>query len=161
MSERISEHISWAEATKSQTATRKGIDNNPNDDQVAAMKYVARKCFEPVREWHGKAIAITSFYRGGQLNIAIGGSKTSQHCANNGAAIDIDADVYDNGISNKEVFHHIKDHLMFDQLIWEFGDDNNPAWVHVSCKKEGNRKEILIAKRVNGRVRYEHYPQSI
>ena len=79
--EKISDHISWNEATKSQTATRRGIDNFPNEIQLSNMRLVANKCFEPLRNWPGKAIGISSFFRSPELNTAIGGSKTSQHCA--------------------------------------------------------------------------------
>ncbi len=159
--ERISDHVSYGEATKSQTAERKEIDNNPTPEELAAMKHVAETCFEPIREWHGKSIAITSFFRSAQLNIAIGGSKTSQHCK--GEAMDIDADVFDNGISNNEIFDWIRLNVDFDQLIGEFENpDGTYRWVHVSCKADGNnRGEILLAKKVNGRTRYEYYTPGI
>ena len=157
--ERISKHISYAEAVKSQTAVRKGIDNNPTEEQLDNMRYLAVHVFEQLRSSKNVPIAITSFYRSEQLNIAIGGSKSSQHRAINGAAaMDIDADVYHNEWANNEIFYYIKERLDFDQLIWEFGDDINPSWVHVSIKKDGgNRCEILKAVRVDDRVRYLPY----
>jgi zinc D-Ala-D-Ala carboxypeptidase len=140
----ISEHITLAEATKSEAAIRLGIDNKPNTVQLAAMKLVAEKCFEPLREWHGKPIGITSFFRNAATNKAIGGSSTSQHMK--GEAIDIDADIYNNGITNADIFNWIKENLDYDQLIWEYGTDKNPAWVHVSYSAKGNRKQILTIK---------------
>jgi hypothetical protein len=144
---KITPHISYTEAIKSQTATRIGIDNTPTDEHLKNMEMVATKCFEPVRVNHGKPIGVSSFYRSPRLNTAIGGSKTSDH--SRGCAIDIDADIYNNGITNKEIFEFIKDNLKFDQLIWEYGDVKNPAWVHVSYRSEReNRNQILIASRI-------------
>ena len=121
---KISAHISFAEATKSQTAIRHGLDNKPNSVQMANMKYTAEKVFEPIRKHFGKPIAVTSFFRSEELNKRIGGSTTSQHCK--GEAMDIDADLY-GGMTNAQIFANIKKHLTFDHLIWEFGDNRNPA----------------------------------
>ncbi len=140
---RISKHISYYEATKSNTATRKGIENIPSGEEMARMKIVAEKCFEPLREWYGRPIAISSFFRSHKLNKEIGGSRTSDHVK--GCAIDMDADVFDNGITNAEIFHWCKENLEFDQLIWEFGNSKNPAWVHISYRtKETNRNQIIV-----------------
>jgi len=161
----ISDHISYKEATKSNTATRKGIDNTPNGDQIFNMMLVANHCFEPLREYHDDAIGISSFFRSGELNSAIGGSQTSQHCAGEEteleeAAIDIDADIYNTGITNCEIFHFLKDNVEFDQLIWEFGSDDEPAWVHVSYRKDGNRGEILVAyKNEKKQSKYRYYEE--
>lgn len=157
--DKISENISFKEATKSDAAIRLGIKNIPSEKELEAMKAVAENIFEPLRKWHGKPIAITSFYRSKELNKKIGGSPNSQHCL--GEAIDIDADIYNNGISNKNIFEYILNNLEFDQLIWEFGDNENPAWVHVSfTQKRKNRKEVLKAIKENGKtkyVKYDHY----
>lgn len=141
----ISAHISYAEATKSPEAIRSGIDNLPNFDQLEAMQYVAEHCFEPLRAHHGAPIAITSFFRSAALNAAIGGARNSAHMR--GEAIDIDADVFDNGLTNAEVFNWLLANVDFDQLIWEFGDKMNPAWVHVAARRSGNRKDVLRAVR--------------
>jgi len=144
-----------AEVTKSQTATRLGIDNTPTIDHMESLRAVAKKVFEPIRNRFGVPIAVTSGYRSKGLNEAIRGSRSSQHCK--GQALDIDADVYGR-VTNAEIFHYIKDHIDFDQLIWEFGDDKNPDWVHVSyVERNANRGEILIAYRENGRTRYKHW----
>lgn len=149
---KISKYLNYAEATKSQTATRKGIKNEPNEDQLESMKYVANKVFDPVREHIGGPLFASSFFRSPELNAAIGGSKTSQHCK--GEAIDIDCDYYAVA-SNREVFWFIKNKLTFDQLIWEFGNTTNPDWVHVSLKKEGNRGEVLRCfRRDDGTTQY-------
>ena len=142
-----------AEATKSQTATRLGIDNNPTVTHLVALRAVAQNIFEPIRKHFGVPIGISSGYRSKALNDAIGGSSRSQHC--HGQALDIDADIYGR-ITNGELFRYIRHALDFDQLIWEFGDDDNPAWVHVSFVDDGsNRGETLRAYRENGRVKYK------
>ena len=124
----ISKHISYKEATYSRTATRLGIENKPDEDQLKNMKLIAEEIFEPLRMWVGGPIKVNSFFRSPDLNKAIGGSTKSQHCK--GQAIDID-DTFGKA-TNAEMYHWIKDNLDFDQMIWEFGDDDNPAWVHVS-----------------------------
>jgi len=135
---RISKHISYKEGTHSNTATRRRIRNEPNETQLEAMKLLAKKVFEPLRIHFDKPIRVNSFFRSAALNKAIGGSRTSQHCT--GEAIDIDAT---NGITNKQLFDYIKDNLEFDQLIWEYGTDEEPDWVHVSYNSERNRGVIL------------------
>ena len=147
----ISEHISYKEGVYSITATRLGVDNTPNDEQLANMELVAEKVFEPLREWVGGPIKINSFFRGLPLNTAIGGSKKSQHMK--GQAMDID-DNYGHA-TNAEMYHWIKENLDFDQLIWEFGDDDNPNWLHVSyVSEEKNRNRCLKAYRKDGKTRY-------
>ena len=138
----ISKHISYKEGTNSVTAIRRGIDNTPNDKQLGNMVLLAEKVFEPLRVWVGGPIKINSFFRCPQLNKAIGGSTKSQHC--HGQAIDID-DTYGK-VANSEMYNYIKKNLDFDQMIWEFGDDDNPAWVHVSYVSEDeNRRRCLKA----------------
>lgn len=150
---RISDHISYEEATKSQTATRKGIDNNPTMMDLDRMKLVAEKCFEPIRNYFKVPISINSFYRSPKLNKAIGGSTTSQHVT--GEAIDIDA-IEGTGLTNKEIFDWAKANLDFDQLIAEFPDSKGtPEWVHISYKKIGNRKQVLTAVKSGSKTIYK------
>ena len=147
----ISEHVSYKEGTFSITATRLGVDNTPNDEQLDNMELVAKEVFEPLRKWVSGPIKINSFFRGSELNKAIGGARKSQHMK--GQAMDID-DNYGNA-TNAEMYHWIKDNLDFDQLIWEFGDDDNPNWVHVSyVSKEDNRNRCLKAYKEQGRSKY-------
>jgi zinc D-Ala-D-Ala carboxypeptidase len=149
--EKISKHVSYKEATFSQTAIRRDIDNTPSEEVLKRMQTVAENIFEPLRAHVGGPIKINSFYRSPLLNTAIGGAKSSQHTR--GEAIDID-DTLGN-MSNKDMFTFIKDELDFDQIIWEFGDDENPAWVHVSyVSPENNRRRILKASKVNGKTTY-------
>lgn len=149
--ERISEHISYREAIKSNTASRLGIDNTPSDYEITNMVGVAFNVFEPLRKYVGGPIRINSFYRCEELNQAIGGSSRSQHCE--GRAIDLDDTL--GYKTNAEMYKYIKDNLSFDQLIWEFGDDNNPDWIHVSyVHPDENRKRCLRAERINGKTTY-------
>lgn len=150
----ISKNISYKEATLSTTAKRLGIDNTPNAEEMSNMRHVAENVFQPVREHFDTPIYVSSFYRSEALNKAIKGSPSSTHVK--GEAMDLDADVY-NKVTNAEIFHYIKDNLEFDQLIWEFGTDQNPDWVHVSLSKGVNRKQVLVAKRVHGKTVYEFY----
>ena len=147
----ISNHISYKEGTHSNTATRRNIDNIPNDYQLTNMNAVALNIFEPLREWTGGPIKINSFFRSSDLNTAIGGSSKSQHCE--GRAIDID-DTFGHK-TNAEMYNYIKENLNFDQLIWEFGNDTNPDWVHVSfVSNEQNRNRCLKAERKDGKAVY-------
>mgnify|MGYP003147494576 CR=1 FL=1 len=147
----ISKHISYKEGVYSITATRLGINNTPDDDQLKNMELIAEEVFEPLREYVGGPIKINSFFRSPDLNKAIGGSTKSQHCK--GQAMDID-DTYGK-MKNSEMYHWIKDNLDFDQMIWEFGNDDNPDWVHVSyVSPEDNRNRCLKAYRENGKTRY-------
>lgn len=146
----ISDHISLKEAIRSNTAKRLGIDNMPDNETLVTMQITAQHVFEPLRQHFNEPIYISSFYRCKELNTAIGGSSKSQHCK--GEAIDID-DVYSKA-TNADFFNYIKDRLEFDQLIWEFGDDESPDWVHVSYSLGNNRMRILKAIKENGRTKY-------
>ena len=149
---KISYNITYAEAIHSNTAKRRSIDNTPSSTQVEKMQLTASKIFEPLREWVGGPIKVSSFFRSAALNEAIGGSSNSQHCK--GQAIDLD-DVYGHK-SNAEMYHWIKDNLNFDQLIWEFGTDVNPNWIHVSyVNDEDNRNRCLKAYKEKGRTKYK------
>lgn len=144
MSKEISKYLTYNEATKSATALRLGITNEPNEEQLENMRYVATEIFDPVREFVGGPLLASSFFRSKALNDALSGSsKTSQHMT--GEAIDIDCDGYQYG-TNLAVFEFIKNNLEFDQLIMEYPDQfGTPAWVHVSKKRNGrNRRQVLV-----------------
>lgn len=134
---KISAHISYEEATVSPTALRLGIKNEPNEAELSAMRLVAELCFEPLRMWYCKPIKINSFFRCNELNTAIKGSKTSQHCL--GEAIDMSAGSKE---ENKKLFNWCKENLDYDQLINEY----DFSWVHISYKRSGNRKQVLVIK---------------
>jgi len=149
---KISKHITYKEGTRSVTALRLGIENVPNDYELQNMELIAEKVFEPLRKAVNGPIKINSFFRCEELNKAIGGSSRSQHCQ--GRAIDID-DVY-GYVSNSYMYYYIKDNLDFDQLIWEFGTDTEPDWVHVSyVDSDSNRKRCLLAYKKDGKTKYK------
>jgi zinc D-Ala-D-Ala carboxypeptidase len=149
----ISKHLSFKECTYSATAEKMGIsNNNMTKTHIENMKLLAEKVFEPIREHFDMPIRVTSVFRSFNLNQAIKGSITSQHCS--GQAMDIDMSGVE-GISNKDIFNYIKQNLDFDQLIWEFGNSKEPDWVHVSYTADKNRKQILKAKKINGKTKYE------
>ena len=148
----ISDHITYAEAIHSNTAKRRGIDNTPSEVQVLSMKLLADKVFEPLRKWVGGPIKVNSFFRSVALNEAIGGAASSQHCK--GQAIDID-DVYGRK-TNAEMYKWIQENLDYDQMIWEFGTDTQPNWIHVSyVSKEENRNKCLKAYKEHGKTKYK------
>jgi zinc D-Ala-D-Ala carboxypeptidase len=150
----LSKHLSLAEVTRSESAKRNGISNQPTAEHLENFKKLAEKVFEPIREHFKVPIHISSGYRSLALNKKIGGSSSSQHCS--GEAIDIDMD--GTSITNKQVFDFIKQHLEFDQLIWEFGTTSNPDWVHVSYESTGKqRKQVLRAIKQGGKTVYAPY----
>jgi zinc D-Ala-D-Ala carboxypeptidase len=157
---KISKYLTLGECVKSQSAERAGIKNIPDENQLANMKYTATHVFDKVREYVGGPLLASSFFRCPELNLLIGGASKSQHMT--GEAIDIDADHYKNG-TNKTIFDFIRKNLAFDQLIWEYGDENLPAWVHVSLCKDAkkNRGQILRIYNKDGRkvtVPFDLYP---
>lgn len=149
---KLSNNLDLSEVTRSESAKRNGISNMPTEEHIENFKLLAENVFEPVREWVGGPVHLSSGYRSKELNAKIGGSSSSQHCK--GEAIDIDMDGSSSEVTNADVFNYIKDNLQFDQLIWEFGDDSNPDWVHVSFSKTKNRKQILKATKLNGKTSY-------
>lgn len=150
----LSKHLSLAEVTRSESAKRNGISNEPTAEHLENFKKLAEKVFEPIREHFNVPIHISSGYRSAALNKKIGGASSSQHCS--GEAIDIDMD--GSSVTNKQVFDYIKDNLVFDQMIWEFGTTSNPDWVHVSFESTGKqRKQILRAVKQAGKTSYLPY----
>ena len=150
----LSKYATLEECSRSTTASRLGIDNNPPVEVRDNLREVCSKVFDPCREFAGGPLAISSGYRSPKLNKAVGGSKTSEHVL--GQALDIDCDTF--GFkTNAEIFHFIKDNLEFNQLIWEFGTDKNPQWVHVSYSRLHNKKQVLKASKVNGKTVYTNY----
>jgi zinc D-Ala-D-Ala carboxypeptidase len=159
----LSKNLALSEVTRSETAKRKGISNMPPPEHIENFKLLAEKVFQPIREHFAVPIRISSGYRSAALNKAIGGAgktvngvyvPSSQHCT--GEAIDIDMD--GTSVTNAAIFNYIKDNLAFDQLIWEFGTDTNPDWVHVSYESTGKqRKQILKAVKKGGATSYVPY----
>jgi len=152
---KLSKNLTLNECLRSGVAERLGIDNVPDDEWVVEnLRQIAERVFQPCRDHFGSPLYVSSGYRSPELNRAIGGSKRSQHVQ--GRALDLDADVF-GGFSNAELFHYIKDNLEFDQMVWEFGDGDNPSWVHVSYVHDGpNRKRCLEAYRdTDGKTAYK------
>ena len=144
----LTQNFTLNEMYESTTAIRLGIDNTPSDIVIKNLLLLCKKVLQPLREHMDESIKVSSGYRNPELNKKIGGSKSSQHCL--GQAADISC-----GERTAEMYEYIKNNLIFDQLIWEFGTDENPAWVHVSYSSTNNRKECLRAYKVNGKTVYQ------
>lgn len=149
----LSKNLSLAEVLRSESAKRRGINNMPTSEHLENLKELALNVFQPIRDHFKVPIHISSGYRSRILNNTVNGAAKSQHCS--GQAIDIDVD--GTSITNKQVFDYIKENLDFDQLIFEFGTDKNPDWVHVSYSKDNNRKQVLRAKRNGIKTYYTNY----
>lgn len=150
---KLSDNLTLKEVVHSNTAIKHGIDNSPTAEHLENLKAIATDVFQPIREHFGKPIYVSSGYRSYALNERIGGSTMSQH--SKGQALDLDADVF-GGLTNAQLFAYIAEFIVFDQLIWEFGDSKNPDWVHVSYKKEGkNRGQKLLAYKKGGKTLYK------
>ena len=150
----LSKNLELAEVIRSESAKRRGINNIPTPEHIENLKKLAENIFQPIRDHFNVPIHISSGYRSKDLNTAIKGSLSSQHCQ--GEAIDIDMD--GTSITNAQIFNFIKDNLDFDQLIWEFGTKSNPDWVHVSYESTGKqRKQILVASKVGGKTVYSPF----
>ena len=150
---KLSKNLSLDEVIYSQTALRRDIDNTPTEEHIENLKYVAEKIFQPIREHFGVPIYVSSGYRSKDLNEAVGGSPRSFH--SHGMALDLDQDGRNKGVSNADVFYFIKDNLQFTELIWEFGTENNPNWVHVAIAPgREEEKNTKIAQKINNRTTY-------
>jgi len=136
MNQKLSENFTLREFVISQVAIRLGIDNTPSEKIVQNLKDLCQNVLQPLRNEYGKPIYISSGYRCRVLNRAIGGSDDSDHIFGRAADIDV-------GEDNILLFAMIYKHLDFDQLIWEFGDETEPAWIHVSWRRQNNRREVL------------------
>ena len=128
------------------TRTNTGIPNIPNLEQISKLADLVTKILQPLRDLYGNPITVTSGYRSLAVNTKIGGASSSQHTK--GEAADI------KGFDNALLFKLIKDNFLFDQLIWEFGNEKQPDWVHVSFKNGKNRKQILKAVKVGKSTKY-------
>jgi hypothetical protein len=146
----LTEHFTLEEMTFSPTAIKKGIDNTPNAQAIKNLTVLCEKILEPLRTHVGGPIKISSGYRCEVLNSLIGGAKSSQHKIGQAADIDLKEKC-------AEAFHWIRENLDYDQIIWEFGNDKQPDWIHISYSTKGNRKNALKAIKVNGRTKYIPY----
>jgi len=153
----LSRNFTLLELTKSDTAIRKGIDNEPNADQIDKLKMLCENILQPVRDHFGR-VKVTSGFRSPELCVAIGSSVNSQHAKGQAA----DFEVF--GLSNAELVKWISENCDFDQMILEFHnlDEPNSGWVHCSYRNDGeNRKQILRAyKNESNKTCYESYVPS-
>ncbi len=147
----LSENFSLLELTKSQTATRKGIDNTPSPEHQENLKLLCESVLQPVRDHFGKVVTISSGYRSPELCTAIGSKITSQHARGEAA----DFEIF--GVSNKELADYINENLEYDQLILEYWKESDPnsGWVHCSYSAGNKRKQYLRAYKENGKTKYE------
>tara|TARA_R110002020_G_scaffold158198_2_gene341259 strand:- start:85 stop:582 length:498 start_codon:yes stop_codon:yes gene_type:complete len=152
----LSKNFSLAELTKSQTAERMGLDNNPDEGQVENLRLLCERVLQPVRDHFNKVVTISSGYRSDILSRKIGSSSKSQHCLGMAA----DFEIF--GVPNNEVSDWIKENLMFDQLILEFWKpgETNSGWCHCSYNPEinANRKEYLMAIKNSESLKTEYKP---
>lgn len=148
---RLSENFTLTEFTKSQTGLRLGIDNDPQGEHLENLRHLVNEIIQPVRSHYGRVMTINSGYRSPELNRAIGGAGTSQHCRGEAADIEIP------GVPNYDLALYIQQHCEFDQLILEFYTPGiaDSGWVHVSLRRDGkNRKQTLTAMRQKGKTVY-------
>ena len=150
---KLTANITLDELTKSQTAERKGINNNPSPEQIENLKALAVNVLQPIRSHFDKPLIISSGFRCAQLCIEIGSKISSQHVADDEAAA---ADFEIPGVDNRELARWIRDNLEVDQGILEFYKDGEPTsgWIHCSYSRNKNRQQWLRAQRVDGKVNY-------
>lgn len=146
----LTKNFTLAEMTKSEIALRHDMDNRPGKQEIAAMKVLAEKVLQPVRDHFGKGVKVNSGFRHPEVNAKVGGSKNSDHCRGQAADIEIP------GIPNAELAAWIRDNLEFRQLILEFYTPGIPdsGWVHVSFVPEDNKKQVLTATKKDGKTVY-------
>lgn len=123
------------------TVTQVSAENEPSSLQIEALRKLVENVLQPLRDAYGKPIRVNSGFRSLAVNKKVGGSATSSHCK--GEAADLSCD------NNAAIFRIIREQLEFDQLIWEAGDDHQPAWVHVSYREGNNRHQVL--RMINGK----------
>ena len=146
----LSKSFTLNELTKSQEATRLGIDNTPNEEHILNLKLLCENVLQPIRDYYGMPVSVSSGYRSAKLCEAIGSSSKSQHTKGQAA----DFEIF--GVANKDLADFIVKNLDYDQCILEFWNENEPnsGWVHCSFNALGNRKQFLKAEKLNGRVVY-------
>ena len=146
----LSKNFSLSEMVKSETALRHGLDNTPGQAETAALKLLAEKVLQPVRDHFAKGVKVNSGFRHPEVNAKVGGSKTSDHCKGQAADIEIP------GVANGDLAEWIKNNLEYTQLILEFYTPGIPdsGWVHVSYDPANLKKQVLTATRQNGKTVY-------
>ena len=147
----LSKNFSLEELTKSQTATRKGIDNTPSPTHQANLQSLCTSILQPIRDHFSHVVTVSSGYRSQQLCLAIGSKITSQHAKGQAA----DFEIF--GVSNKELADYIHENLDYDQLILEYWKESDPnsGWVHCSYSESNNRRQYLRAYKEDGKTKYD------
>jgi zinc D-Ala-D-Ala carboxypeptidase len=147
---RLSPNFTLPELTKSETALRKGMDNTPTGDALANLQVLTDKVLQPIRDHFARGVKVNSGYRSPDVNAAVGGSRTSDHCKGMAADIEIP------GVPNAELAQWVADNLAFTQLILEFYTPGIPdsGWVHVSYDPSNLKKQLLTATRRDGKTVY-------
>ena len=147
---KLTNNFTLEELTKSETALRQGIDNTPTVEVVENLKVLAEKVLQPVRDHFAKGVKVNSGYRAPEVNAAVGGSKTSDHCLGMAADIEIP------GLPNAELAQWIEANLEYTQLILEFYTQGVPdsGWVHVSYDPKNLKKQSLTAVKREGKTVY-------
>ncbi len=148
---KLTQNFTLSEMTKSETALRHGLPNDPEPDHLENMKALAENVLQPVRNYFGMGVKVNSAYRHPDVNRAVGGSTTSDHCKGMAADIEIP------GVANAVLAEWIQDNLEFRQLILEFYTPGIPdsGWVHVSYNPADNKKQVLTAMKENGKTVYK------
>ena len=146
----LSNSFTLNELIKSQEATRLSINNVPNEEQIQNLKILCEKILQPLRDYYGLPVSISSGYRSVALCEAIGSSAKSQHTKGQAA----DFEIF--GVANKDISDFIVKNFEYDQCILEFWNENEPnsGWVHCSFSSKYNRRQYLKAQKVNGKIVY-------
>ncbi len=152
----LSVHLSLAQAIKSDTAKKHGLDNTPSAAEKENLKQLGTNIYDKIYNKFDGNVKLTSVFRNSEVNAKVGGSSTSQH--RYGQALDIKGT---NGITNKQIFKYVKDNLDYHQIIWEFGSTTEPSWVHIGYKSSGNKKINTRAVKVNGKTTYKTFDLTI
>lgn len=146
----LTNNFSLKELIVSETATRKGLDNTPNEQVIANLKTLAENILQPIRDHFGKSVKVNSGYRSPEVNASVGGSKTSDHCKGQAADIEI------TGVANGDLAQYIADNFKFTQVILEFYTQGVPdsGWVHVSYDSNDLKCQCLTAVKQGGKTVY-------
>jgi hypothetical protein len=148
---KLTENFSLSEMTKSETALRQGLDNTPGEEEIENLRKLAENVLQPIRDAYGRGVKVNSGFRHPDVNAAVGGSRTSDHCRGQAADIEIP------GVANAELAQWISENLEFRQLILEFYTPGVPdsGWVHVSYVEGDNKKQVMTAMKENGKTVYK------
>lgn len=147
----LTENFSLAEMIKSETALRRGLDNTPGEEEISNLRTLCEQVLQPIRTAYARGVKVNSGFRHPDVNAAVGGSRTSDHCRGMAADIEIP------GVANYDLAKYIEDYFEFTQLILEFYTPGVPdsGWVHVSYDPNNLKKQVLTAMRENGKTVYK------